>query len=101
MERLTYTVKEAAEVLGLSEDSIRKMDANGVLPRLKKIPGCIRFSRKDVLACADLVDQDVRPSQIRQLKADLEKEREENERLKCRLRQLCAAINKAAADEGM
>lgn len=101
MEKLTYTVKEAAAVLGLSEDSIRKMDANGVLPRLKKIPGCIRFSRRDVLACADIVDLDVRPSQIRQLKAELEKEQAENKRLKCRFRQLCAAINKAAADEGM
>ena len=101
MERLTYSTKEAAEALGLSVDTIRKMEADGSLPRLKKITGCIRFSRKDVLACADLVDQDVRPSQIRQLQADLTRERAENERLRERLRKLIIAANQAAVEEGL
>ena len=101
MERLTYSVKEAAEALGLSPESIRKMEVNGILPRLKKIPGCIRFSRRDVLACADLVDQDVRPSQIRKLQADLAREREANARLRERLRQLIIAANQAAVEEGL
>lgn len=101
MEKLTYSVKEAAEVLGLSVDSIRKMEVNGILPRLKKIPGCIRFSKKDVLACVDLVDQDVRPSQIRQLQAELARERTENERLRERLRKLVIAANQAAMEEGL
>ena len=99
--RLTYSAREAAEALGLSVDSIRKMEASGALPRLKKITGCIRFSRKDVLACADLVDQDVRPSQIRQLQADLARERAENERLRERLRKLIIAANQAAVEEGL
>lgn len=101
MDKLTYSVKEAAEVLGLSPESIRKMEVNGILPRLKKIPGCIRFSRRDVLACADLVDQDVRPSQIRKLQADLAREREANARLRERLRQLIIAANQAAVEEGL
>lgn len=99
--RLTYSAREAAEALGLSVDSIRKMEASGALPRLKKITGCVRFSRKDVLACADLVDQDARPSQIRQLKADLDRERAENERLRGRIRQLVIAVNQAAVEEGL
>ena len=98
--RLTYSVKEAAEVLNVSEDSIRKMEANGSIRRLKKVPG-IRFSRKDILACADLTDQDIRPSQIRQLKADLDRERTENERLRERLRKLIIAANQAAVEEGL
>lgn len=101
MERLTYSVKEAAEVLNLSADTIRKMEANGTIKRLKKITGCIRFSRKDVLACADLVDQDVRPSQIRQLQAELARERAENERLRGRIRQLVIAANQAAVEVGL
>ena len=101
MERLAYSVKEVAEMLGLSTDYIRKMEANGTLPKLKRVTGCIRFSKKDVLACADLVDQDVRPSQIRQLQAELARERTENERLRERLRKLISAANQAAVEEGL
>lgn len=101
MERLAYSVKEVAEMLGLSTDYIRKMEANGTLPKLKRVTGCIRFSKKDVLACADLVDQDVRPSQIRQLQAELARERTENERLRERLRKLIIAANQAAVEEGL
>lgn len=101
MECLTYSVKEAAEILGVSQDYIRKLDANNTLPRLKKFKGTIRFARKDVLALADEAEGTIRPSEVRQLKLELEREKEETQRLRGVIRSICAAANSAAVDEGL
>ena len=46
MECLTCSVKEAAKILGVSQDYIRQMDGK-TLPRLTKLKGTIRFALKD------------------------------------------------------
>ena len=71
MECLTCSVKEAAKILGVSQDYIRQMDGK-TLPRLTKLKGTIRFALKDVLACADETEAAIRPSELKRLKMELE-----------------------------
>lgn len=98
MECLTCSVKEAAKILGVSQDYIRQMDGK-TLPRLTKLKGTIRFALKDVLACADETEAAIRPSELKRLKMELESAKNENQRLRNVIRSICAAANIAAVQE--
>ena len=93
-----YSVKEAAKILGVSQDYIRQMDGK-TLPRLTKLKGTIRFALKDVLACADETEAAIRPSELKRLKMELESAQNENKRLRNVIRSICAAANIAAVQE--
>lgn len=86
MESLTVTVKQAAELLGVSEDTIRQMEADGALKRLKKLRG-VRFNRKTILDVAEEQENGIRWRDYTALKAENQRLKEENEALKSLFRQ--------------
>ena len=98
MECLTCSVKEAAKILGVSQDYIRQMDGQ-TSPRLPKLKGPIRSALTDVLACADETEAAIRPSELKRLKMELESAQNENKRLRNVIRSICAAANIAAVQE--
>lgn len=100
MERRTYTVAETAEILGVSTDVVYRMKNDGILPAVKNL-SAIRFLKRDVLAMVDEKEDDFRPSALRRLRNELSFEKQENERLRGIIRQICIAANTAAAQEGL
>lgn len=92
MEALTVTVAQAAELLGLSEKTVRCMEASGELHRLKKLPG-IRFNRRDILDAAGETEVSYRPRDVQALRMEVSRLKAENEKLKALFRQrLTAAL---------
>ncbi len=85
MEALTVTVKQAADLLGVSEDTIRQMEADGCLKRLKKLRG-VRFNRKAILDAAEEQEDGVRRRDYLALQAENQKLKAENAELKALLR---------------
>lgn len=57
--KLTYTVAEAAEILGVSERTVYRQYREGVLPRLPLAGTTLRFPAKvvDALANGEAVEQ--------------------------------------------
>lgn len=86
MDCLTVTVAQAAELLGLSEKTVRQMEASGALHRLKKLPG-IRFNRQDILDAAGETEVSYRPREVQALRMEVSRLKAENERLKALYRQ--------------
>lgn len=86
MDCLTVTVAQAAELLGLSEKTVRQMEASGALHRLKKLPG-IRFNRQDILDAAGETEVSYRPRDVQALRMEVSRLKAENERLKALYRQ--------------
>lgn len=86
MEALTVTVKQAAELLGTSEETIRQMEVDGSLKRLKKLRG-VRFNRKAILDAAEEQEDGVRRRDYQKLLAENQQLREENNGLKALFRQ--------------
>lgn len=92
MDCLTVTVAQAAELLGLSEKTIRQMETSGALHRLKKLPG-IRFNRQDILDAAGETEVSYRPRDVQALRMEVERLKAENKKLKALYRQrLTAAL---------
>ena len=98
MERRTYTVAETAEILGVSTDVVYRMKNDGILPAVKNL-SAIRFLKRDVLAMVGEKPDDFRPSALRRLRNELALEKQENERLRSIIRQICIAANTAAVQE--
>lgn len=86
MESLTVTVRQAADLLGVSEDTVRNMEADGTLVRLKKLRG-IRFNRKAILDVAEEQEDGIRRCDYTALKAENQRLKEENKALKSLFRQ--------------
>lgn len=82
---LVVDMGEAAELLGCEVQSIYNLRKRGVLKALPDVPG-VRFARKDIEALAG-IESEYSPFQYRLLK-------EENERLKARLKQYKKALSK-------
>ena len=51
-EGANLTREEAAAYLGVSEKTISRMDAEGVLPRCRGLRGAVRYAARDVLRLA-------------------------------------------------
>lgn len=98
MERRTYTVAETAEILGVSTDVVYRMKNDGILPAVKNL-SAIRFLKRDVLAMVGEKPDDFRPSAFRRLQNELSLAKQENERLRGVIRQICIAANTTAVQE--
>lgn len=78
--KLTYTVEEVAEVLGVSKSSVYNLRNAGTIHQLTKLPGVL-FSIKEVQGLAGL-EAEVNAVNYRALKRENEQLTEENKRLK-------------------
>lgn len=80
MECLTYSVKEVAEILGISPQAVYAMRDEGKIKQLKNVAG-VKFAKHDVMALVKLGDE-VNAFNFKQLKIKNEALEKENERLK-------------------
>ena len=78
--KLTYTVDETAEVLGISKSSVYNLRNSGVIHQLTKLPGVL-FSVKEIQEVAGL-ETEINAVNYRALKAENEALAEENAKLK-------------------
>lgn len=78
--KLTYTVEEVAEVLGVSKSSVYNLRNAGTIHQLTKLPGVL-FSVKEIQAIAGL-ETEVNSINYRALKAENEELAKENAKLK-------------------
>lgn len=88
--KLTYTVEEVAEVLGVSKSSVYNLRNNGVIHQLKKLPGVL-FSVKEIQNIAGL-ETEVNAVNYRALKAENEELAEENAKLKNDIKKIASSI---------
>lgn len=93
-EPLTVSVNEAARILGISPDTVRQMEADGSLKRLKKLRG-VRFNRKAILDAAEEQEDGIRRKDYQALLAENRRLREENDNLRALFRQ---RLSEALAD---
>lgn len=78
--KLTYTVDETAEVLGISKSSVYNLRNAGTIHQLTKLPGVL-FSVVEVQNLAGL-ETEVNSVNYRALKIECERLTEENAKLK-------------------
>lgn len=87
---LVYTTKEVAKILKCSESSVNNMRANGTLHEIKGIAG-IRYSKKEVECLLGIVDE-YTPMAYRKLKAEVERLRKENHKLKSEIKKITSQM---------
>lgn len=78
--KLTYTVDETAEVLGISKSSVYNLRNAGTIHQLTKLPGVL-FSVEEIQEVAGL-ETEVNAVNYQALKAENEELTKENARLK-------------------
>ena len=78
--KLTYTVDEVADVLGISKSSVYNLRNNGVIHAIEKLPGVL-FSVKEIQSIAGL-ETEINAVNYRALKAENEALAKENAKLK-------------------
>lgn len=88
--KLTYTVDETAEVLGISKSSVYNLRNSGVIHQLTKLPGVL-FSVKEIQEVAGL-ETEVNAVNYRALKAENEALAEENAKLKNDIKKIASNI---------
>ena len=88
--KLTYTVEEVAEVLGVSKSSVYNLRNNGVIHQLTKLPGVL-FSVKEIQAIAGL-ETEVNSINYRALKAENEELAKENAKLKNSIKKITSDV---------
>ena len=88
--KLTYTVEEVAEVLGVSKSSVYNLRNNGVIHQLTKLPGVL-FSAKEIQSIAGL-ETEINAVNYRALKAENEELLKENEKLKKDIKKIASSI---------
>lgn len=88
--KLTYTVEEVAEVLGVSKSSVYNLRNNGVIHQLIKLPGVL-FSVKEIQEVAGL-ETEINAVNYRALKRECEELTEENARLKNDIKKIASSI---------
>jgi excisionase family DNA binding protein len=87
--KLTYTVDETAEVLGISKSSVYNLRNAGTIHQLK-LPGVL-FSVKEIQNLAGL-ETEVNAVNYRALKAENEALAEENAKLKNSIKKIASNI---------
>lgn len=88
--KLTYTVDETAEVLGISKSSVYNLRNAGTIHQLTKLPGVL-FSVKEIQEVAGL-EAEVNAVNYRTLKAENEALAEENAKLKNDIKKIASNI---------
>lgn len=88
--KLTYTVDETAEVLGISKSSVYNLRNAGTIHQLTKLPGVL-FSVKEIQEVAGL-ETEVNAVNYRALKAENEALVEENAKLKNDIKKIASSI---------
>ena len=88
--KLTYTVDETAEVLGISKSSVYNLRNAGTIHQLTKLPGVL-FSVKEIQELAGL-ETEVNAVNYRALKAENEALAEENAKLKNDIKKIASNI---------
>lgn len=88
--KLTYTVEEVAEVLGISKSSVYNLRNAGTIHQLTKLPGVL-FSVKEIQEIAGL-ETEVNSVNYRALKAENEELLKENEKLKKDIKKIASSI---------
>lgn len=88
--KLTYTVDETAEVLGISKSSVYNLRNAGTIHQLTKLPGVL-FSVKEIQEVAGL-ETEVNAVNYRALKAENEALSEENAKLKNDIKKIASNI---------
>ena len=88
--KLTYTVDETAEVLGISKSSVYNLRNAGTIHQLTKLPGVL-FSVKEIQEVAGL-ETEVNAVNYRALKAENEELTKENAKLKNDIKKIASNI---------
>ena len=88
--KLTYTVEEVAEVLGISKSSVYNLRNAGTIHQLTKLPGVL-FSVKEIKSIAGL-ETEVNSVNYRALKAENEELAKENAKLKTDIKKIASSI---------
>ena len=88
--KLTYTVDETAEVLGISKSSVYNLRNAGTIHQLTKLPGVL-FSVKEIQSIAGL-ETEINAVNYRALKAENEALAEENAKLKNDIKKIASSI---------
>lgn len=88
--KLTYTVDETAEVLGISKSSVYNLRNAGTIHQLTKLPGVL-FSTKEIQNLAGL-ETEVNAVNYRALKAENEELAKENAKLKNDIKKIASSI---------
>lgn len=88
--KLTYTVDETAEVLGISKSSVYNLRNAGTIHQLTKLPGVL-FSVKEIQSIAGL-ETEVNSVNYRALKAENEELAKENAKLKTDIKKIASSI---------
>lgn len=88
--KLTYTVEEVAEALGVSKSSVYNLRNAGTIHQLTKLPGVL-FSVKEIQNLAGL-ETEINAVNYRALKAENEELAEENARLKNDIKKIASSI---------
>ena len=88
--KLSYTVEEVAEVLGVSKSSVYNLRNNGVIHQLTKLPGVL-FSVKEIQSIAGL-ETEINAVNYRALKAENEELAKENAKLKNDIKKIASSI---------
>lgn len=88
--KLTYTVDETAEVLGISKSSVYNLRNAGTIHQLTKLPGVL-FSVKEIQEVAGL-ETEINAVNYRALKRECEELTEENARLKNDIKKIASSI---------
>lgn len=88
--KLTYTVEEVAEVLGVSKSSVYNLRNNGVIHQLTKLPGVL-FSTIEIQSIAGL-ETEINAVNYRALKAENEELVKENAKLKNDIKKIASSI---------
>lgn len=88
--KLTYTVDETAEVLGISKSSVYNLRNAGTIHQLTKLPGVL-FSVREIQEIAGL-ETEINAVNYRALKAENEALAEENAKLKNDIKKIASSI---------
>ena len=88
--KLTYTVEEVAEVLGVSKSSVYNLRNAGTIHQLTKLPGVL-FSVKEIQNIAGL-ETEINAVNYRTLKRECEELAKENARLKKDIKKIASSI---------
>lgn len=88
--KLTYTVEEVAEVLGVSKSSVYNLRNSGVIHQLTKLPGVL-FSVKEIQSIAGL-ETEINAVNYRALKAENEELAKENAKLKNSIKKITSNV---------
>lgn len=88
--KLTYTVEEVAEVLGVSKSSVYNLRNAGTIHQLTKLPGVL-FSVKEIQNLAGL-ETEINAVNYRVLKAENEELTKENAKLKNDIKKIARGI---------